>query len=110
MTQFENIINTPVEPKYSAPQAGYRNWIVDSIKCADGTQLSVQASRGHYCLPRGDEAPYYAVEVGYPTADPGPEWLEYKDSQSKPGFNDVYGYVPVELVQAFISAHGGEAA
>lgn len=26
--------------------------------CNDGTSLSIQASRGHYCIPRDEDAPY----------------------------------------------------
>jgi len=33
--------------------------------CNDGTSLSIQASRTHYCKTREDKGPYLAMEVGY---------------------------------------------
>ena len=72
-------------------------WIV----CADGFALSVQASYTHYCSPRTDRGPYSKVEVGYPTEE-SPE-LEEFDS------GGVYGFVPVEIVDAVIEQHGGIA-
>ena len=80
--------------------------------CNDGTSLSIQASRTHYCKPRCDEGPYYQMEVGYiqdangDTLAPPESWGAYTDG---PEFlNDVYGYVPVELIDAFIAEHGGK--
>tara|TARA_R110002110_G_scaffold196181_5_gene405967 strand:- start:1921 stop:2340 length:420 start_codon:yes stop_codon:yes gene_type:complete len=35
----------------------------DPIVCANGLRLSVQASRGHDCLPQDMEGPYTHVEV-----------------------------------------------
>ena len=101
---LDQILNTPAafwrEPlDYERPGA------VARIVCNDGTSLSVQASHGHYCTPRTDEGPWQEVEVGYPTEDPGADWLEHKGSGD---FKDVYAYVPAEKVRAFIEAHGGE--
>jgi hypothetical protein len=99
---LDQIINTPVAPMCRMAEPGERTWFVNSLlTCQDGTTLSVQASYAHYCLPRGDEAPYDAVEVGYPSVTPGPEWAPYQDGS-------VYAYVPVELVREFIEQHGGE--
>ena len=79
--------------------------------CKDGVSLSVQSSRMHYCEPRNDEGPYSLVEVGYVKGADGVQfcppdsWKDYADL----GFpSDVYGFVPVELVKAFIAKHGGE--
>ena len=74
------------------------------IKCADGTELSVQASSIHYCTPRLDYGPYTSLEVGFPTSPPPDSWDDYSD-----GFGDVWGYVPIEMVRQFIDNHGGEA-
>lgn len=76
------------------------------ILCADGTTLSVQASAGHYCTPRDIEGPYTAVEVGFPSA-PWPEAVEYKEDVSVADCDTVFAFVPVELVEAYIEAHGG---
>lgn len=86
--------------------------IAKSKVCADGTTLSVQASRFHYSTPRQDEGPYTRVEVGYiedkngERITPPESWREYADGDEFP--NAVYGYVPIELVEALIAEHGGE--
>ena len=72
--------------------------------CKDGTYLSVQASNTHYSMPRDNEGPYTHVEVGFPSIDPPESWAEYADGEYP---NDVYGYVPLELVNEFIELHGG---
>ena len=84
------------------------------ITCADGVSLSVQASEFHYCSPRLNEidhwADYSAVEVGYiedtdgNAFTPPDEWSEYADGAFPAS---VYGYVPTEMVKAFIEEHGG---
>lgn len=81
------------------------------IACVDGTTLSVQGSRTHYSAQRRDIGLYYLVEVGFitdskrETVTPPDTWREYTDGDAFP--NDVYGYIPVELVEEFIAAHGG---
>jgi hypothetical protein len=88
--------------------------IAPRVKCKDGTTLSVQASRYHYSKPRQDEGPYANVEVGYiedaqgKTVTPPGGWREYSDGSEFP--NDVYGYIPRELVEKFIAEHGGAEA
>lgn len=76
-----------------------------AIRCRDGTTLSVQASRYHFCAPRENHGPYKAIEVGYPTATPLESWAKYADGEYPA---TVYGYVPVELVREFVATHGGE--
>jgi len=76
------------------------------ITCKDGTTLSVQASGGHYCSPRVDEAAYTHVEVGYPSALPTPEMLQFAECPDNP-LATVYGYVPIEIVNSYIDSHGG---
>jgi len=73
-------------------------------KCADGMTISIQASEGHYCRPRINFAlAYLAVEVGFPSEEPPSSWDEYRDGPA----SDVWGYVPVELVDAWLAEHGG---
>ena len=67
--------------------------------------MSVQASEGHYCRPRNNFGPYSMVEVGYPS-EAVPELMEYAESPQTPT-GTVYGYVPVEVVDVVIAAHGG---
>lgn len=98
--------------------------VAPRIVCANGTSLSVQASRTHYCHPRRDFGPYEAVEVGFiqdkdgnPLSPPA-SWrpfaeggFEYEESSgewrphSRPV--DVHAYVPVDLVEEFIASQGG---
>lgn len=73
------------------------------VKCTDGFTMSVQASSSHYCIPRKDGEGYYsAVEVGYPY-ETTPELFEYSAG------GGVYGYVPIDEVQAICDKHGGIA-
>ena len=84
--------------------------IHNSIICKDGTKLSIQASMFHYCSPRNDTGPYLKVEVGFITdkngepVTPPKTWKEYADGEFP---NDVYGYVPTDMVEKFIKSHGG---
>ena len=71
--------------------------------------MSVQASRGHYYLPRQDDGPWTHVEIGFPTRVI-PEFLPYSDGpinrRNRPT-KAVYGYVPIETVAAVIDRFGG---
>lgn len=77
------------------------------IVCGDGLVLSVQASDTHYCEPRTIYGPYCAVEIGFPSVEI-PEIMEWAESPETPT-DTVYGWVPVEVVDAVIAAHGGIA-
>lgn len=87
--------------------------IAPQIKCSDGTALSVQASKFHYCTPREDDGPHSAVEVGYVEDDDGEQltppdsWREYAAGEFP---SSVYRYIPTQLVEDFIAAHGGRAS
>lgn len=81
--------------------------------CADGVSLSIQGNVVAYCLPRNNAGPYTHMEVGFisdkekkPMAPPQ-SWADYADGDFP---SDVYGWVPVELIEAFIAEHGGRAA
>lgn len=81
-----------------------------SVVCADGFQMSVQASEFHYCSPRetilsGD---YSAWEIGFPSAVED-ALLPYQDGDGDPK-ETVYGYVPTHVVDAVIAKHGGIVA
>ena len=78
------------------------------IECADGFSLSVQATHGAYCSPRSNVGPWYAVEVGFPSARPDCI-MEYAEQPENPT-NTVYGYVPIKLVEKLIAEHGGMSA
>ena len=81
------------------------------IVCNDCFEMSVQASKTHYCAPRNDKGPYTHVEVGYPS-----EWedllIPFRDT-SEPqicGMRPMlYIKVPSDVVRAIIIKHGGLA-
>ena len=115
---------------------GHRGYEDSLITCADGFTVSVVAGGGTYCTPRPSlctcaftpdgaktiisahtgftlhdyPGPYTEVEVGFPSARPEPweQWAEYVEDPDEPT-ETIYSYVPVELVEALIASHGGEA-
>ncbi len=87
----------------------YGGRVMGRITCADGFSLSVQASEMHYCRPRQDDVSEYdAVEVGFPSAVE-PLLLPYAERPETPT-HTVYGWVPVNVVNAIVNAHGGAAS
>jgi hypothetical protein len=84
------------------------------LVCADGFTVSVQASQYHYCTPREDdpEHGYISVEVGFPSVRPEPwegTWEDLAENRDDPT-GTVYGWVPVETVEALLESHGGIVA
>ena len=78
----------------------------ETIKCADGFTMSVQAHGGAYCSPRTNNAEKYtAVEVGFPNREE-PLLLDFAEDPDKPT-DTVYGWVPAKVVVNVIAKHGG---
>jgi hypothetical protein len=78
----------------------------ETIMCADGFRMSVQANGTAYCSPREDLAERYEeVEVGFPSSRES-LLIEYAEDPSKPT-ETVYGWVPSERVTLVIAKHGG---
>ena len=75
------------------------------ITCADGFNVSAQASQSNYCSPRENVGPWDSVELGYPS-EAVPEFMKYAEEPARPT-DTVYGWVPVAIVEAVIEAHGG---
>lgn len=76
------------------------------IHCADGFEISVQASAIHYCIPRKDNAKFYEkVELGFPNHKDD-LIIDYAETPDKPT-ETVYSFVPIELVEELIQKHGG---
>ena len=77
----------------------------ETVHCADGFNMSVQASRYNYCSPRDNTGPWDSVEVGHPSAY---ELclMPYAEEPGRPT-ETVYGYVPNKLVHSIIETHGG---
>ena len=73
--------------------------------------MSVQADEGAYCIPRENYnfTPHTHVECGFPSSKPTTDKL--LDFAELCGTEDytktVYGFVPIEIVQAEFDAHGG---
>ena len=65
---------------------------------ADGFKMSIQASDDHYCQ-KADDGSYASVEIGFPSSSE-PLLNDYGDGE-------VYGYVPLTVVDAIIAKHGG---
>jgi hypothetical protein len=86
--------------KYSGP---VRPW----LSCADGTRMSVQASKFHYCSPRDDRGPWGCVEV-WCIAGPSGRAI-YPRSFGDGSKDTPYSFVPVSVVNKFIHRHGGLA-
>lgn len=80
--------------------------IFPRLVCLDGARVSVQASQYHYCEPRQDNGPYSAVEAGFPNVLPPDSWLKFAEDKEAPT-STVYAWLPVELVNEFVNAHGG---
>lgn len=76
------------------------------LHCKDGANVSVQASQYHYCTPREDKGPYTEVEAGFPSVTPPESWIEYAEDKDDL-CGTVYAWLPVALVEEFISIHGG---
>lgn len=94
--QFQHI------PGFGDVQLKYKR-----IVCNDGFSVSVQAFSAAYCLPREDKAwPYTHVELGYPSS--GDELIEeYCEWLTEDPTDNVYGYVPIDIVNKLIEKHGG---
>lgn len=76
------------------------------VVCADGFNMSVQVSSGHYCTPRiNDAAEYSEVEIGYPS-EREELLMPFAEREEHPT-DTVYGYVPVSIVDEVIAKHGG---
>ena len=80
------------------------------ITCKDGFTISVQAHEGAYCQRNTDGVPV-TVECRFPsTAPKTAELRNYAECFANTGYTEtVYGWVPVEVVQAELDAHGGIA-
>jgi hypothetical protein len=78
-----------------------------AIVLANGVSLSVQTSSFHYCSPRTDLGRHHEFEVGFiqdkkqNRITPPETWRKFADGDFP---NDVYGYVPKQLIEDFIAS------
>lgn len=85
--------------------AGYSHKkLIKAVVCKDGTSISIQASKSHYCEPRTNDGPYSAVEVWCIRGDNVGPITEFEYDDQEPS-----GYVPIEQVVLFLDNHGGIA-
>lgn len=82
---------------------------VPVVKCADGLEMSVQASAFHYCTPRDSAGPWSKVEVGFPSKCVE-QFMPFIDGSDEDPTDTVYGYVPLSTVAEVVAEHGGFAA
>lgn len=80
-------------------------YMTRAITCKNGFTISVQASKHHYSRPKDSNGPWTHVECGFPS-ERVEELMEWADDAQTPT-ETVYGYVPVEVVEKVILAHGG---
>ena len=98
-----------METLYEAPENqvfdDYR--VTKRLKLADGNELSVQASAGHYCRPRTslNYNEYTHFEIGFPSKEYG-SLMSYCEDPGMPT-DTVYGYVPYALIEAIVQEAGG---
>ena len=105
----------------AVPTKHFTQWMQESINLlykgitqqalrlvlANGVSLSIQASEYHYCTPR-ETVPYSKYtefEVGYPSEEIG-ALMPYCDDCENPT-KTIYGYVPLEVLDAYIASVGG---
>lgn len=77
------------------------------VICADGFNISIQSSDGHYCTPRRNDDTvenYTAFELGFPSES---DELINEFAEDDNYTEAVYPYTPREIVQQLIDKHGG---
>ncbi len=79
--------------------------VVPPVRCADGFEMSVQASASHYCTPRNSSGPWTHYEVGFPN-EVEELLMDYAEDAEDPT-DTVYGWVPEAVINEVIEKHGG---
>ena len=75
------------------------------IWAKDGFNVSVDASKYHYCSPKDSHGPWNKVEVKYPFKPYLPLRLYADDKKNLTA--TVYRYVPLDIVCNMLNEHGG---
>lgn len=102
----QSTAHTQVIAQLSAMSRTVSHWQFPKIHCVDGFTISMQCSEYHYSTPRNNTGPYTHVELGFPSARPTEEIMEYVEDADDPT-GTVYAYVPIELVVDMLVLHGG---
>lgn len=108
--QFDGICQTPSPIDREGTRAIGRTTVKrrDSVVCLNGTQVSIQANEYCFCTPGDNEGPYTEVELGFPSVKPSDTIMPYAADPDKPT-ETVYGYVPVDLVRAWLAEEDAKA-
>ena len=75
------------------------------ITCADGFNISIQGSQGHYSSYNKETNKFTSVELGFPS-ETDELIIKYAEDPDEPT-ETVYPYVPVDVVNKLIKKHGG---
>lgn len=72
-------------------------------------KVSIQASRFHYCTPRTDNAETYTkLELWFPSKKPPEYIMPYEEPINEDPTENIYGYVPINLIAKWIIEKGGK--
>lgn len=82
---------------------------VPRVVCADGFSISIQCNHRSYCLPQQDYTEtYHAMELGYPSSlDEVTKSIIGDYAETRDTTETVFGYVPTEIIDQLLEAHGG---
>jgi len=77
------------------------------LECADGFSMSVKAGKYWHSDPEHHlvDGEYSAWEIGFPSEED--ELLEAYYRNVGYSMGNVYGYIPIEIVNQIIAKHGG---
>ena len=78
--------------------------LIPSHTCKDGFKISIQGHYGAYSKPREECSNIYQYEsMEIKTSEQVESLKKYQDGED----STIYGYVPLELIEALIVEHGG---
>lgn len=83
-----------------------RNPYSRRLYCNDGFSISVKSGKYYHSVPKTENGPWSAFELGYPTLHPSDELLEFAEDPIHP-LNTIYSYVPEWVVLNEFALHGG---
>lgn len=107
MITLRELLNTPIRIHNSSDRGSFEiKEKTPLIRCKDGFSMSVQTGETLYCTPRSNDGPWSSVEVGYPSQRVE-ALMPYIGDDDAPPTETVYGYVPIDIVERVIEAHGG---
>lgn len=103
--QLQEILNPLNRTEISLLYSPTNLSILSRLQCKDGFNISMQASKYHYCSPRDDVGPYTHVELGFPSEAEELLITWAEDATNLTG--SVYSNVPLFVVSAIVLSHGG---